>query len=1343
MSKGILEAIGLWWERLHVFGDDTVQHAGVVSRWKRDLVPVGEAVVQPGELVELHVTVPPDLALPTPNPGVRFDVLEFDWLFWSGTDDPIESLRTPGAADPVGGFVVRERTLVDRSYTAAEPTLEAVVGGFRSSRPTDFDTSVLVVRDLDNGWKDIVAWWRIPVVDDREPRAYFVVELPGPDPEHVVRDGSSAQLRVAQAATAGASVRVHGTVVDSVVDQGEAAQPVLLAVVALGGRTARSTADGRYVIDARLGVGDAPLTIARPGINTRTYTVRTTVRGDGGVDVAVLDEQGVVRGNGAVAPGTAEPATVRLDVSALVHRVSGTIVWPDTRIVTNPPAAPLTLAGRRVCAVRLDGGPMRPKMPVTSRDWDAIRGRPDVLRSARPGRPGRREATAADGRFELSFVDLQRDAHYLIWVEATDPRDANRQVPDAIVRTIPTPGMRREDGQFIAGTANPPRHTFTPLASDRRVVVASGLLSGRIESALDVVEVVETAPQGAASILRLLRGRPSNLAGIDANPPVDVDRIAVDAVTRRVTGLEIEVLPLVPVFEASENRSPTAAHAHAELSRVLDARFGRGYFASSVRWVLDARRVPVAPWDGATACALLERTLLTHPSLGAAQIHHPTWGWWRADAVSVADFARIDQQPNAVFANRGVDEEFIPLLVGPAPRLLGLFERRHVHVSPGHGVFASPAASRTYQTDRGTWVGYGPEIENWGGESENTAGIARFVRQIAEANGVRITVSRETDPTVPGIEQQQNGAFAAVDPTRPADHDHPRLWQQNAYYWLAAVYDQAPGPGGAIVIGNPVAAGSAIGAYSEGINRKVTVFERQAADPTHPVDVFVAIHTNASGAAVRGFLALYLDIRNQPADPAPGQPGYVEANHEHNSQALGFARRLVAEIGADVQFRDRGVTSYFVNGNPVKELRDTIEHYRDGTAVQGVRASTDRNNPNGPVVLAQQVVFPAPGGRTVPVGYVEVGFHSNTDDAAALAQAWFRRALSIGVARACELELRQRTDALTGPDVIALLRAMFGSVPAVEGLGTGAAPLGAGAVTAAAADAAITTVTGRPSAVAAPTLDAVITSIEAAAAVATRNEAVRLIARALAPRAGFAVADLDVDVANPLPAPANDAERARRAAVANAVVRPLILALGATIPAAAVPAMAQLHRGGRPLTRAAAAALLAAGIGVRPGDLATITRPINGVTLLAPTQRAEQPDACVPISAVEAAATAIATLRLTDTYRLLAVRAVDNRGNDLVTPLASGRDVYLAIETGGAAWPASPSQVTFVLRRAGAPDVTLACAVRRDDSLMTEVWQAPAAAGAAEFSLTATIEHPGKGKQTLLPVRFSITVGQA
>ena len=114
-SRGILQAIGLWWERLHIFSEDTVQHAGVLSRWTLDLRPVGETEIQPGELVELHVTVPPDLALPEVNPPLRLDILEFDWLFWSGGDDPLQSLRTPGAADPDEDFAVLERNLVERS----------------------------------------------------------------------------------------------------------------------------------------------------------------------------------------------------------------------------------------------------------------------------------------------------------------------------------------------------------------------------------------------------------------------------------------------------------------------------------------------------------------------------------------------------------------------------------------------------------------------------------------------------------------------------------------------------------------------------------------------------------------------------------------------------------------------------------------------------------------------------------------------------------------------------------------------------------------------------------------------------------------------------------------------------------------------------------------------------------------------------------------------------------------------------------------------------------------------------------------------------------------------------
>jgi hypothetical protein len=1342
--EGILQAIGLWWERLHIFTDDVVQHSGVVSRWKLDFRPAGETEVQPGELVELHVTIPPDLALPDANPPLRFDILEFDWLFFSGTDDPLESLRTPGAADPVGDFTVLERTLVERPYSATETTLDAVVTGYRASQPADFETRVLVVRDTRNGWKDVIAWWRVPVVDDREPRAYFVAELPGPDPEHNVRDASSIQLHVARAAVPGAGVRLHGTITDSVVAAGENAQPVPAATLALGERTTTSATDGRYVLDARLGVGDTPLTVARPGIEPRTLTVRLTQRGDGGTDVAVLDEQDTQVAAAVIAAG-ADPAlaTLQLDLTTLVHRISGTVVWPDTRIIPPAPQAPhpaMTLAGRRVCALKLEAGAMRAQIPSTSKQWDRLRSRPDVLRSARPGRPARGEATAANGQFELSFFDLQEGAQYLMWVEGADPRDASRQVPDAIVRTIPTPGMRRESGQPIPGT-NPPMHTFAPVTVDRRVIVASGFLRRGVEAALDVLKVVDTAPDGSPPVLRLLRGRPANPDGIDAVPPADVDERPIDVATRRATALTLEVMPLVPIFEAAPDRSPVAARGRAELHDQLDARHRRGYLSTGVRWVLDARRGPRAVWDDAAACTVLECTLFTHPSLTSARIHNPNWGWWRADAVSAADFARIDQQANAVFANRRLAEEFVPVLAGPVPRLLGLFERRHLHVSPGHGVFASPAASRNYRTDRGGWVGYGPAIENWGGESENSVGIGAHLRRIAALNRIRVTVSRETDPTVPGLEQRAGGVFAPVDPAVPANHAHPRLWQQSAYYWLAAVYDAAPGPLGPLVLGNP-----ANNTYAEGINRRVTLFEHQASDPNQPVDVFVALHTNASAANVRGFLALYLDVRPLPNDPAPDHPDYAE----HNLEAQAFAGRLTADIAAEVEFRNRGVVSYFANGNPVRELAYTLTHHRNGSAVQGIRANANPGN-----VLPQHIVFPTPGGRTIPVGYVEFGFHSNADDAAALAQSWCRLALAIGVARACEWQLRRRADPLTGFDVIALLRAMFGSIPAVEGLSGGAAPLGAGAVTAAAVATAITTATGRALAVAAPTLDAVVTAVETARDAVARRDLVRQIATALAPKAGYDAADLDVDVANPLPAPTDAAQAERRRAVADAVVRPLLVALGASIAEDAAPVMADLPRSDRPPTRGDAAAVLAAGLGIRPAELAAVTRPINGVTVLAAAGPADDPDSHLPTSAIDAAALAIggrpaaggqpavAGLRPVDIYRLLRVRATDGRGADLVGPLVSGDDLYLTVETGGTPWRVQPSDITFELSRAGGSDVELACAVRRVDALITEPWQVPEAEGAAEFSLSATIDHPDAGEQTLEPVRFTITVAAA
>jgi hypothetical protein len=70
-----------------------------------------------------------------------------------------------------------------------------------------------------------------------------------------------------------------------------------------------------------------------------------------------------------------------------------------------------------------------------------------------------------------------------------------------------------------------------------------------------------------------------------------------------------------------------------------------------------------------------------------------------------------------------------------------------------------------------------------------------------------------------------------------------------------------------------------------------------------------------------------------------------------------------------------------------------------------------------------------------------------------------------------------------------------------------------------------------------------------------------------------------------------------------------------------------------------------------------------------------------------------------------------------------------------------PADIAFTLSRAGTRDTTLTCAIRRTDTLITELWPIPATPGTAEFSLTARISHPSEGTQTLGPVRFTATIG--
>src|SRR5680860_790051 len=87
-------SVGLLWDRLHIIFSDTEQTTGVTSTWMQDLQSLDERAVPAGSLVELIVSLEharPEAA----QPKIRFDVLEFDWLFTGGFDDPVASLKTP------------------------------------------------------------------------------------------------------------------------------------------------------------------------------------------------------------------------------------------------------------------------------------------------------------------------------------------------------------------------------------------------------------------------------------------------------------------------------------------------------------------------------------------------------------------------------------------------------------------------------------------------------------------------------------------------------------------------------------------------------------------------------------------------------------------------------------------------------------------------------------------------------------------------------------------------------------------------------------------------------------------------------------------------------------------------------------------------------------------------------------------------------------------------------------------------------------------------------------------------------------------------------------------------
>ena len=71
-------------------------------------------------------------------------------------------------------------------------------------------------------------------------------------------------------------MRLRGSLIDAAPVVAGSPEPLADVPVTLDGRRGVTGPAGDFVVDARLAVGDHPLTFARPGIDTVTCTVRVS-----------------------------------------------------------------------------------------------------------------------------------------------------------------------------------------------------------------------------------------------------------------------------------------------------------------------------------------------------------------------------------------------------------------------------------------------------------------------------------------------------------------------------------------------------------------------------------------------------------------------------------------------------------------------------------------------------------------------------------------------------------------------------------------------------------------------------------------------------------------------------------------------------------------------------------------------------------------------------------------------------------------------------------------------------------------------------------------------------------
>lgn len=1376
--------------------------AGVHVALTRDLAPVPAKGLPGGHLLEARAVLDEEHELNAAS-KILLRLIEDDPF----SDDVVMTHVGTGATAPADGAQVACTTVVQPVPEGRD--VAWVVEEHKRTR-ADYEATILVVTERPGASPGaiasrrrthVVGWLRPWHQDDAGDVSEFRAQL---DVEDGGAFGTSPIVEVGPLAT-GTAVRLTGRLSDA-----DSALPAPLVdglpdvPVTLGGRRSVTGEQGTFVIDARLAVGTHTLRIARSGVVGKDLTVTVTaapagqtpayaVRVSDGATELAASPAPAAPAAGAPAP-SAEAARglvpVALDLGAPValhvHKLRGTVLWPDSRRV-EPEFRRTPLALRTVYALPLpDHADIAPHRPTTTAGWAALKRRPGVLRSARIDRAGQRERTAADGRFEIRYFDLSPGKRYLLWVEraagdGTGPNAGTAtDVPESVVRfeELELRRLNRAD-LLLGGRAD--LHENDP----RRVVDPEyNLLSDPVRRGVDVVRIEEYGPGVGRSLIRPKRatretfdaasvapvaaapGRPA----VPGTPPPSLADVLATPVTapaavpgpvlpgapanplRVADGVDLYVLPIVPLDESAGAAAPAVRDAAAALDTTARAMFPEGHDRRAVRLALDARDlgrwVDLAPADAAAAgwtadepnapsrlVALLEQTFVFRHDAQIAQLLRTGPGRrtaWHYDALSVADLAYVRIGADETIRSRTIAGHAVVPLVHPvAPRLPAAAAALGVYLSPGHGLFPTTPASGAlnhWESDRGGW-------SLRAGEDENDPMMARAAMLLLRAAGATVHFPRVLDDLdTAGVTNPVNGSFVVS-----ADANFPRLWQQNPVYGYGATATAAllNRPAWAAAWGNPAGDKNDHGFLTR--TQHIRALARAGS-----ISIVLAIHTNAFNGGRRGPLTEYLEV-DQLAD----------RTQDGNAGSTAFAGRVQAQLidrcGVATQAAvpaagrpPRGVLSIQEQGSAIHEMINTVDHWAcniSAADVQAIRLSPGGGAPPtraqagvaaaAPMFVPHDKPFPwddrAAGhdAQALPVALTEVGYHDNASDAALLGRQWFRLRAGEAFALAIDEQLAASDEPVSRRSVRAALASVFGGSPVIDALLPEPAGANPPPPTGAQLLAAIHAVAGAeppptpptpPAAEAPPaaTIAGVIAAARTHAARLTREGLVEQLATAVRTRAGWQTGDQAATISDWVTAP---------------------IAGGA------------LDRPGDPPTRreagelaARAAALLSPnGIGAGGLDLAeSLAVGAPARALIAPSTGS--PDALFPPAAATALVAQLATVPFRELHRVARARLVDGGWNELPRGVGgyvvhAGTPVSLRLDTVGVPWKtvgqnvfANLADVEIRVTR-GTVTRTLGCVRREPARVVSRLWlvDLPSTAAPEDVMIELRLRHRTEG----------------